>query len=44
MAEDYERVIATAAARQAAPLPGELLPDSSEHARELLASFDVDLS
>ena len=43
MAEDYERVIETAAARRASPLPGELLPDSSEHARALLAPFDVNL-
>ena len=43
MAEDYERLIAMAAARPASPLPGELLADRSEHARELLAPFDVDL-
>ena len=43
MAEDYERLFATAAARAAPALPGELLPDNSEHARELLAPFDVHL-
>ena len=43
MAEDYERLLAMATARPAPALPGELLPDNSEHARELLAPFDVHL-
>ena len=43
MAEDYERVMALAAARPAPAFPGDFLPDGSEHARALLAPFDVDL-
>lgn len=43
MARDYEGLIAMAATRPARTLPGVLLPDSSEHVRELLAPFDLDL-
>ena len=41
MAEDYERVLARAAARPAPALPAALLPDGTARARALLASFDV---
>ena len=43
MAEDYERVLALAAARPAPGLPADLLPDGAEGARSLLAPFDVAL-
>ena len=41
MAEDYERVLALAAARPAPALPAALLPDGAERTRALLAPFDV---
>ena len=41
MAEDYERVLALAAARPAPALPAALLPDGTARTRALLAPFDV---
>ncbi len=41
MAEDYERVLALAAARPAPGLPAALLPDGTARTRALLAPFDV---
>ena len=41
MAEDYERVLALAAARPAPVLPAALLPDGTARTRALLAPFDV---
>ena len=40
MAEDYERVLALAAARPAPALPAALRPDGEARARALLAPFD----
>ncbi len=44
MAEDYERLLALAAARPAPALPAELLPDGTEHTRALLAPFDLSVT
>ena len=44
MAEDYERVLALAAARPAPALPAALLPDGAARTRALLAPFDVSLA
>ena len=41
MAEDYERVLALAAARPAPALPAALLPNGDARTRALLAPFDV---
>ena len=41
MAEDYERVLARAAARPAPALPAALQPDGAARARALLAPFDL---
>lgn len=44
MAEDYERLLALAAARPAPALPAELLPDGTERTRALLAPFDLSVT
>ena len=43
MAEDYERVLALAAARPAPALPADLLPDGAALARGLLEPFGIPL-
>lgn len=44
MAEDYERVLALAAARPSPALPAALLPDGTARTRTLLAPFDVSVA